>query len=227
VSPDNQGAALSRLREALEEHGCSPQGRSALCPSHEDNQPSLTFGPKTRGQPGAMLHCHAQCLTSDVVADLDLTMEDLFDDPPPKPGKWGVGGMRSRVTGAAPSHARLTPAERDKIPVPERLVHGLVVERDWECSAFWEYVTRPFRGEPSTPEQRVKLAEMESSRLGQEQWDGWFLIHRRRPALRVIQGDRVTGNPRGNPAVTHAVTHGNPDGNPRGNPAGNPRGVVA
>ena len=81
MSPDNQGAALRRLREALDDHGCKPRGSYALCPAHEDTQPSLKFGAKTRGRPGAMHHCHAGCLAVDINDALDLTMDELFDEP--------------------------------------------------------------------------------------------------------------------------------------------------
>jgi hypothetical protein len=123
------------------------------------------------------MYCHGcQAPIGDLCAALSITVGDLFDEP------LSEGRRPVRLVRPGPPPKPLTADEQDKIPDPGRLVHGLIVERDWECSAFWEYVTRPFRGEPSTPEQRVKLAEAESSRLAADQWDGWFLIHRKRGA---------------------------------------------
>jgi 5S rRNA maturation endonuclease (ribonuclease M5) len=49
------------------------------CPAHEDNSPSLSV---SRGQRGVVLKCQAGCDTTAVIAALDLTMGDLFDEAP-------------------------------------------------------------------------------------------------------------------------------------------------
>lgn len=72
--------ALSRVTEALEQHGCTVRGRSAQCPAHEDRAPSLSLGQRKDGN-GVVLNCHAGCATEDVVAALRLTLADLFDEP--------------------------------------------------------------------------------------------------------------------------------------------------
>lgn len=75
--------ALSRVTDALQQHGCAVRGRSAQCPAHEDRAPSLSLGGRKDGD-GVVLNCHAGCTTEDVVAALGLTMQDLFDEPVPE-----------------------------------------------------------------------------------------------------------------------------------------------
>ncbi|MFG1839107.1 DUF3987 domain-containing protein [Micromonospora sp. NPDC049175] len=50
----------------------------ARCPAHEDRNPSLSV----RAIEGSvLLHCHAGCDTLDVLAALDMTPRDLYDEP--------------------------------------------------------------------------------------------------------------------------------------------------
>lgn len=49
---------------------------TAICPAHEDRSPSLSV---TRGDDRALVHCHAACETSDVLAAVGLVERDLFD----------------------------------------------------------------------------------------------------------------------------------------------------
>jgi hypothetical protein len=51
----------------------------AQCPSHDDNHASLSIGPR-RDSKGIVVKCHAGCQTPDVLAAVQLTMSDLFDD---------------------------------------------------------------------------------------------------------------------------------------------------
>jgi hypothetical protein len=75
------GDAVHRLHDALETADCRPHrsgdGFAALCPSHDDRKPSLTFA---QGREGAVVKCQANCSTEDVVAALDMMMGDLFDE---------------------------------------------------------------------------------------------------------------------------------------------------
>jgi putative DNA primase/helicase len=63
----------------------------ALCPVHDDKARSLSI--KTGNDGNAVMYCHAQCTTSDIVAAIGLTMSDLFatSKPPttaePSPAK--------------------------------------------------------------------------------------------------------------------------------------------
>lgn len=76
--------ASDRIRTALEAHGSVVRAAGddkahAQCPAHEDHNPSLSVGPRSDGR-GVLLHCQAGCRIEDVLAALNLTMADLFDD---------------------------------------------------------------------------------------------------------------------------------------------------
>src|SRR5687768_574958 len=74
--------AVDRIIDALRDRDCHPKQSggnwSAKCPAHDDQNPSLSI----RGIEGhTLLFCHAGCDTGDIMAALDLTMSDLFDEP--------------------------------------------------------------------------------------------------------------------------------------------------
>src|SRR5215467_14030309 len=64
-------------------------GWMALCPAHDDRNPSLAVSWKD-GR--ILLHCHAGCSPESVVAALRLRMADLFVTA--KQGGNGSGGKR-------------------------------------------------------------------------------------------------------------------------------------
>jgi len=64
---------LDRL-EGVKERGDDYQ---ALCPAHDDREPSLSVSQGDDGS--ALLKCFAGCETEDVVAALGLGMGDLFE----------------------------------------------------------------------------------------------------------------------------------------------------
>lgn len=68
--------------EAVKRSGA---GYMARCPAHEDRQASLSIGPG-RDQP-VVLHCHAGCAPSTILAALDLTWEDLSKPRQREPGQ--------------------------------------------------------------------------------------------------------------------------------------------
>jgi 5S rRNA maturation endonuclease (ribonuclease M5) len=72
--------AYTRLLAALRAHGntVNVNGHQAVaqCPAHNDQRPSLSMTP-IEGR--VLIYCHAGCATKDVVANLGLTMADLFD----------------------------------------------------------------------------------------------------------------------------------------------------
>ncbi len=76
------GTAFERIRVALEQHGSRVTGTgsrlSAQCPAHDDRGPSLSL---TGIDGQALLYCHAQCGTADVLGAIGLTLADLFDEP--------------------------------------------------------------------------------------------------------------------------------------------------
>lgn len=63
---------LGRLQGVTE---CG-SGWSALCPSHDDNKPSLSVNKNEDG--AVLLYCHKGCDTKDVLARIDLDWPDLF-----------------------------------------------------------------------------------------------------------------------------------------------------
>ena len=48
-----------------------------ICPNHEDHQASLTI---SKGEKGTVIHCHAGCVTADILEKVGLKLTDLFDD---------------------------------------------------------------------------------------------------------------------------------------------------
>lgn len=81
----SQTTALQRLVDALRDHGClvreSATTTMAQCPAHQpDNNPSLSIG-KRRDNRGVVMKCHAGCEYTDILAALNMTDSDLFDDP--------------------------------------------------------------------------------------------------------------------------------------------------
>jgi putative DNA primase/helicase len=84
--------AYTRLIEALEAARCRVEGagrqRRAQCPHHPDAKPSLGI---TDGSSRVLLICRAGCDTADILADLGLTLRDLFDadgEPGPRADSW-------------------------------------------------------------------------------------------------------------------------------------------
>ena len=66
-------------------HGVKRASRGfiALCPAHEDKNPSLSI---TSGEDGRiLLKCHAGCSAEAVTGALGLTVKDLFPDAPNRP----------------------------------------------------------------------------------------------------------------------------------------------
>lgn len=77
------GTAFTRVRGALESQGSTIRdtGKAnqfqAQCPAHNDGNPSLTV---TGIEGSALVHCHAGCQIADVLAALNLSAADLFDN---------------------------------------------------------------------------------------------------------------------------------------------------
>lgn len=75
------GAPVQRVLNALyqtsgHEPKKSPTGWLSHCPAHHDDSPSLSIAEASGG--AVLLHCHAGCLTDDVVRAIGLDMADLF-----------------------------------------------------------------------------------------------------------------------------------------------------
>ena len=80
---------LDRL-ESVRQGG---DGYQALCPAHDDHEPSLSVAEGEDGR--ALLKCFAGCGTEDVVAALGLEMTDLFER---RNGHGGGGSYTSQET---------------------------------------------------------------------------------------------------------------------------------
>jgi len=79
---------LDAVVAALRDHGCHVQsaGRDryeAQCPAHDDRDPSLSIGRGSKGEPKAVVFCHAGCSTGDILEALDLEPAALFADYDP------------------------------------------------------------------------------------------------------------------------------------------------
>ncbi len=75
--------ALDVVRERIEQRTGHPvRNGSARCPAHDDSSPSLSISEGGDGR--ALLFCHAGCDTTSVLAALNLTPQDLFDETPRK-----------------------------------------------------------------------------------------------------------------------------------------------
>jgi len=66
---------LSRFESVQKEH----DGYRALCPAHEDKNPSLSI---SGGSKGIVLHCFAGCKTDDILSAVGLKTRDLFNHTP-------------------------------------------------------------------------------------------------------------------------------------------------
>lgn len=76
--------AFETIRQRIDETGLQISGVKqnqfmAQCPHHDDGRPSLHVSDKGDR---VMLHCFAKCHTDDIVKDLGLRLDDLFDGEP-------------------------------------------------------------------------------------------------------------------------------------------------
>jgi putative DNA primase/helicase len=77
------------------------QGYMAQCPCHDDKKQSLSVTTNAKGD--VLLHDHAGCETTDIVAKISLTMADLFVDGRVKqPGVFVGSGPRGTIVAAYP-----------------------------------------------------------------------------------------------------------------------------
>jgi putative DNA primase/helicase len=74
-------SAYERLVDALRDAGKYVNDKKALCPAHDDSHASLSVGDRRDGK-GIVIKCHAGCEYQEVLAALDMSPRDLFDDEP-------------------------------------------------------------------------------------------------------------------------------------------------
>jgi hypothetical protein len=76
------GPAVKKVGTALREHGSRIDSHGGYwmvqCPVHDDREPSVSLA---QGDVGAVLCCQVGCDTRDILAALDLSWPDLFDEP--------------------------------------------------------------------------------------------------------------------------------------------------
>jgi hypothetical protein len=75
MAPNPIDALLARL-EGVRRHGVNYVAR---CPSHQDNQPSLSLTVAPDGK--VLVHCFSGCETDSILLALGITWQDLFPEP--------------------------------------------------------------------------------------------------------------------------------------------------
>ena len=79
-STSSQGIDINSLLSKLDKVKKSKDGWTALCPAHDDHNPSLSVG---IGDKGILLNCYTGCDFKRIVEALGLRESDLFHEPPP------------------------------------------------------------------------------------------------------------------------------------------------
>ena len=85
---------LSRLEKVSEK---STGQYAALCPAHDDHNPSLSV---TANDDRILVHCFAGCGAEEVLASVDLSLSDLFDKPlerGPIRHRWSERGLLKQL----------------------------------------------------------------------------------------------------------------------------------
>ena len=75
--------AFERVCRAVADHTGRPvrgggANRSAVCPAHDDNDPSLSI---SRAHDRVLVNCQAGCDIDAILTEIGLTRADLFDEP--------------------------------------------------------------------------------------------------------------------------------------------------
>lgn len=75
---NRRGSRADRILSLLDQvRPCGEDSWRALCPNHDDHNPSLSIrGTRDR----LLLHCWAGCLVSDICSSIGITVADLFND---------------------------------------------------------------------------------------------------------------------------------------------------
>ena len=76
VRPMRPGTNVYELLDRLRKVRRTARGWTALCPTHDDKEPSLSINEGDDGR--VLLYCHAGCPTERVLTTLDMTFRDLF-----------------------------------------------------------------------------------------------------------------------------------------------------
>ena len=65
--------------QCLEKVRKSGNGFTALCPAHDDRNPSLSFR-DSDDRKRLLLYCHAGCTPEEILSSIHLLVKDLFND---------------------------------------------------------------------------------------------------------------------------------------------------
>ncbi len=146
---------LARLK------GVKPAGRgyAALCPAHDDRNPSLSI---SEGEDGKILvHCHHGCAPADIAAAIGVELKDLFPDDSPAPrGKKPAfkivatydytdadGALLYQVVRMEPKDFR----QRRKHPDGEHWIWGITKGKYYQGrNGDWRPCPREYEGEYTT-----------------------------------------------------------------------------
>jgi hypothetical protein len=146
------GAAYERVLQALNQQGSKGKGNAWQCVAHSDNQPSLSIGHRKDGK-GVVLYCHAGCDPEDILAALELTMSDLYDEPLEKPERPQVVAQYRYVD----AHGQLLMTVKRLEPGP----HG-------ERKTFRQYRADGSAGVSGVPRVLYRLPEvLKAAKAGQ------------------------------------------------------------
>lgn len=139
------GPSLTLVLAAIEASGKRHWHRGnhiqAQCPAHEDREPSLSIDWKA-GR--VLVCCQGACSTRDVLAALNLSFADLFDEPRPDAHGWVPRPRRPPPP---------DPMERLKKVFGKsvRMINAKAAQRHWRrWSVPWPQLSA---------EERVELAE--------------------------------------------------------------------
>ncbi len=124
--------AVERVIAELESVREQKGGWMALCPAHDDHNPSLSISVGEQGQ--VLLHCFAGCECENVVKAIGLTMRDLWP-------VHCVGGTRSVPGGRTKARSRMKSSIYE---TAEQAVAALV-QRRGSPAAIWDYHDRDGR----------------------------------------------------------------------------------
>jgi Helix-turn-helix domain len=134
--------ALERVKRALRERDCDAGRNRWRCPAHDDSDPSLSL---SEGRDGRVLvKCHVGCTAEEIIAELGLTMRDLFEDDSWRRGEGGVRGSTNRAT-AQPSQGCTVEQYAKAKRLPVDFLRGLGIS-DYKDNRWPQRVLRiPWR----------------------------------------------------------------------------------
>ncbi len=151
----SHSAPIDNVFEALEHVGSTPKkvasGWIAKCPAHDDQTPSLSIGVGDGGR--ALVHCHAGCSISEVIAACGLEKRDLMppDDVAAQPlttAKRRGRGNTSGPNGTEKPQSVAVANRLSKRPTFPTLEAAVTHLESWkgESAQAWQYVDE--QGDP-------------------------------------------------------------------------------